>query len=269
VPLTAAQICAKGAEIAKGPNFLTQAGEYLNSILSDLCQDHDFEVAAKTYYFNFNPGLIALIGQSIFGSGPYPLPNDFLRFKDGDPNAAIWFLQGVPYPMIPCDLSEFDMQVQQSGIQSYPYIIATDVSPSDAVQQGLPAGAAGAFYVYSPPSGTYPAQLRYQAQMTDIATPESSATIPWFPNQGYLLKKVASYVAMLTSDDRQQALSSEADDILRTYKIMKDNKTNRAQSVRLDRRMFGNTFTTLKNTKTVGWALFAAMFIPGLCGMIR
>src|SRR5215469_7713722 len=32
--------------------------------------------------------------------------------------------------MIPCDLSEFDMQVQQAGLQSYPWLWATDVENS-------------------------------------------------------------------------------------------------------------------------------------------
>lgn len=192
-----------------------------------------------------------MIGNSTQGSGPYALPADWLRMKDD--KAAFWVLLGVVYQMIPCDLSEFDMLVQQTDIQAYPYIIATDSSPGDAVQQQLPAGTTAAFYVYSPPSGNYPYTVRYYSQMADVASAESSATVPWFPNQGYLRKKTTAGLMELTGDSRQAQFNEEADAILREYLALRDNKSNRAQSVKLDRRRFGRSFSTLPNTKTVGW----------------
>lgn len=251
MPLQAQQIVARACSIAHAPGFTVQAGQYLNSLLSDLCQDYDLEVAAGTFYGDFQPGLIAQMGNSIYGSGPYPLPDDFLRFKDE--KAAFWTLQGVVYDLIPCDLGEFDMLVQQAGTQSYPYIIATDVSVSDAVQQQLPAGSPGAFYVYSPPSGAYPYTLRYYRQMPDIAAPETSATVPWFPNQGYLIRKTAAWLMGEVDDERQSTFDSAADNDLRRYLLLKDNRSNRATTVKLDKRRFGRSYTNLPNTKTVGW----------------
>jgi hypothetical protein len=68
-----------------------------------------------------------------FGSGPYLLPVDYLRLSgssgsSGAQRSFIWWLQGVPHPIIPMDLAEFDMQVQQAGLQSYVWLSATDMS---------------------------------------------------------------------------------------------------------------------------------------------
>ena len=262
--LTSQQIVTLACQDARGIGYTSQAGEFLNMILGDLCQTYDFEIAAGTFYGNFNPGLQALMGNSIYGSGPYPLPGDFLRFKDD--KSAFWTLLGVPYFMIPCDLSEFDMLVQQAGTQSYPYIIATDMSESDLVQQGI-AGSNGAFYVYSPPSGTYPYTGRYQKQMPDIATPETSSTIPWFPNQGYLRRKLAAAVMGLTNDDRQPTWEQQADAMLTSYLKLKDNRSNRAQTVKLDRRRFGTPFSNLPVTKVVGWAMVIGLLLSGMVMM--
>jgi hypothetical protein len=70
--LTAAQIVTLACQIAKAPGMTAQAGQLLNMILAELCQDYDFQVARRTYYFNFEPraGRAALVGTSIYGSGP-------------------------------------------------------------------------------------------------------------------------------------------------------------------------------------------------------
>ena len=44
--------------------------------------------------------------------------------------------------------------------------------------------------------------LRYFCQMPDIATPETSALIPWFPNQTYLVTRVAGELMRATDDSR-------------------------------------------------------------------
>lgn len=248
MPLNAQQLVANACITANGPGYIATAGQFLNMILGDLCRNYDLEIAAKTAYGNFNPGLVAPIGNSIYGSGPYPLPADFLRMKDD--KSALWTLLGVPYIMIPCDLSEFDTLVQQADIQSYPYIIATDMSLGDETAEG---DSTPVFYVYSPPSGNYPYQIRYYAQMPDIATPESSAVVPWFPHQGYLHKKLSAFVMGMTGDDREEQWHTDADGMLDGYLTMKDNRTNRSLVVKMDRRYYSNNLTRLKNTKTVGW----------------
>ena len=247
--LTAAQIVTLALQDAHAPTgYGPQGGQFLNMILGDLCRTYDLELAAKVFYGNFEPGLTALVGNSLYGSGPYPLPADFLRMKDD--KAAFWTLNGVPYMMIPCDLSEFDMLVQQAGTQSYPYIIATDMSLADETQQG---DSTPVFYVYSPPSGVYPYTIRYFAQLPDIDTPETSATVPWFPHQGYLRKKTAACLMGITDDTRELQWHEHADKMLGSYLMLKDNRSNRTSTVKLDRRWFGRSYVTLPNTKQVGW----------------
>ena len=243
---TASTIVTLACQIAKCPGYTTQAGQLLNMILSDLCQTYDFDAAKKTYYFNFNPGLVASVGNSIYGSGPYPLPADYLRAIKGE---VFWTLNGVVYDMIPCDLAEFDHLVQQAGTQSYPYIFATDTSLND--------NATPVAYVYSPPSGAYPVTVRYFSQMADIATPATSSTVPWFQNQDYLLTRLAGELMRLTGDDRMSEYLGEsptgAQGILKRFLMLKDDNENRAKSLSLDRRSFGTAYNNLPNTKLIGW----------------
>lgn len=252
MPLSAAQLCSLAATDAHAPGAVTQAGEMLNMVLSDLCQTYDFALARKTFYFNFNPGLKAQVGNSIFGSGPYPLPADFLRCADD--KSVFWTLQGVPYFLVPIDLSEFDGTVQQAGLQSFPYWFCTDLSLGD---EAANADTTPMAYVYPPPSGAYPVTVRYFAQMPDIVTPESSAVVPWFPNQAYLRTRVAGEMMKLVDDDRWQEFLGEgpagAQGILNRYLKLKDDSSNRAKTVQLDRRRFGPRFSNLPVTKTVGW----------------
>jgi hypothetical protein len=125
---TAGEIIALAGQIAKTPGYTRQAATLLNGILGDFCETYDLAVARGLFQFNFNPGL-----TTDYGSGPYPLPLDYLRTSgssgsEGTQHSVWWTLLGVPYPMIPCDLAEFDMQVQQAGLQSYPWLWATDMA---------------------------------------------------------------------------------------------------------------------------------------------
>ena len=252
---TAAQIVNIACQIAKVPGYTTQAGVLLNSILSDLCQTYDFDAAKKTVFGNFNTQLVATLGDSIYGSGPYPLPADYLRAIPGE----VWWTlpgTGVKYPLICIDLAEFDVAVQQAGLQNYPTFFVTDMSPNDSIQQGDATGAP-AFYVYMPPSGNYPYTIRYRAAMPDITDPATSATVPWFPNTAYLIARLSGELMRITDDERMASYlgmgPEGAQGILTRYLKMKDDKGDRAQMVKLDRRLFGASISTLPNTKVVGW----------------
>ena len=243
---TAQQLVALCCQAADCPNYTSQAGQALNIILSDLCQDYDFDIARGTFNFNMNPSQIisgAEFPNFIQGGGPYPLPADFLRCKYGD---VMWFLQGVPYVMIPIELYEMDASVQQAGLQAYPYWYSTDLSTSPP-----------SMVFYPPPSGAFPTMVRYQRQMPDIVAPETSSTVPWFPNQAYLKTRLTGELFALTDDERAPAFLGDGDmgaqGILRRFlKLVNDNE-NRAQTVKLDRRNFRQGSRDLPNTKLVGW----------------
>ena len=111
------------------------------------------------------------------------------------------------------------------------------------------------------PSGAYPATVRFYSQMSDIANPQTSSAIPWFPHQTYLRRRVAGELMMTSDDDRaSQFLGADEERtpegaavLLRRFLQMKDDRGTRTRTVQLDRRRFGTSFDRLRNTKTIGW----------------
>lgn len=255
--LTCNQLVTLCCEAAHSPGKTAQAQQFLDLILSDLCQERDLAAARGLYSFTMTPTMTGAVGsQNIFASGPYALPSDFLRVSGssgstGAQNSFLWYLNGVPYPMVPVELAEFDLAVQQAGQQSYPYVFATDLS------QSPPAA-----FVWPPPSGAYPANLRYQRQMPDIIWSGANATAgnpPWFANTGYLYKKLLGKLCTLNDDSRAAVLDGGPDVVgsaehdLSLYLAMKDDDAKTPKRVELDRRRFGSAFSKLPNTKMVGW----------------
>src|SRR6266853_1721522 len=112
--LTCDQIIALALEASHGPGKYIQGRQFLNSILSDICQEYDIAAARGQYVFNFTPGMTAPLPlpqtpASTLGSGPYPMPLDYLRLSGssgstGAQRSFIWWLNGVAYSVIPYDL---------------------------------------------------------------------------------------------------------------------------------------------------------------------
>lgn len=266
--LTAAQIVTLAVQMSGVQGYTAQAGQLLNMILSDLCQTYDLDLARGT--------TIITLGGS---SGPYALPGDYLR---ADYEDVFFTLNGVKYPLVPIDLYEFDLLVQQPGNLSYPSMYATDVSfvaadPATGVltdsqgnvlldSNGQPllanettstVASYPVLYCWPPSSGAYPLTVRYRRQMPDIATPETSNVVPWFPNQTYLVTRLAGELMKIADDDRSAAFlgdgESGAQGILERYLQLKDDRSNRASAVKVDRRFFGSAWNKVPNTKQVGW----------------
>lgn len=250
---TAAQICTLARQIAKCPGYTEQSGQLLNVILAELCQDYDFEIIRKTATGTFNTSTVSgPANQYQPGCGPNEMPADFLRAQN---DSILWYLQGVRYITITFDQAQFDMQVQTAGFNSYPSDGYIDMAP---VADGDPPN----LYVWPPASGAYTWTVRYFPLVPDIATPESSATVPWFPNQNYLITRLAGELMKITNDDRAPLFLGDGEEagmigagaILRKHLKMKDNPENLTNRVKLDRRRFGHgSFSTLPNTKQVGW----------------
>ena len=317
--LTAQRIIADASQIAKVRGYFTQANDMLNAILSDLCQTTDLALARGQFDFNFNPGL-----TSLFGSGPYPLPLDYLRTSGssgarGITKSAFYlypapaFPAGQPIFMTPIDLAEFDLFPKLPS-QSTPQLWATDMggpltqriilatwmvttsgstTATPASLIGLVAGlavagegivpgttvvsvgatdivlsvaptatntAASVFfgiapvaYVYPAPLGSYPVTVRYQRQMPPLY---DLTRRPWFPMDGYLIDKLAAKMMAFSDDAREAGRDAKANDELARYLGLKDDNTNRSQSVQLDGRNYGQSGLggrNLRSTKTIGW----------------
>ena len=249
--LSFSQLVTLACQMANTQGFTLQAGQIFNAILEELAQTYDFDATEGFTSFNFNPGLTSgggpLQAQLQPGCGPYPLPATFLRADSGD---VFWTLLGVPYPMIALDLAEFDMTVQQAGMQSYPYWYTVDMAP-------LGTGGAPNLFVYPPPSGTYPVYVRYKAQPAATASPQTSNALPWFPSSTYLYTRLAGEMMRIADDERYHAFLGNgpegAQGILKRILPMIDNPETRSKRVSLDRRRFGRSFSSLANTKQVGW----------------
>ena len=247
MPLSASQIVSLACQDAAVPGYTSQGGQLLNAVLQELCQTYDLDVAKGTYVFNFNPGLATnpLLYPNVQpGGGPYPLPGDFLRMVNDVDN--VWYLNGVPYPMIPVDLSEYDNFVQQPNVSSYPYVAATDMSQSPPN-----------LLVWPPASGAFQVMLRYRRQMPDIQNPETSAAVPWFPFSQYLRTRLAGELMKISDDTRADNFLGDgpagAQGLLNRYLKLKDDSSDRSKMVTLDRRYFKAPFSRLRNTKSVGW----------------
>ena len=261
MPMTAAQIVTRATRIARASAFVSDAGDILNQVLSELCQTYDFDIARGVTNFSFNlqyggddystdfsfdygPPLVGGIN-----SGPYSLPSDWLRSRRDD---VFYTIDGVKYVMINVDLAEFDGLVQQAGLMSYPQNYTVDLSVLGANNLPQPQ-----MYVWPPPSGGYPVTARYQRQMPDIVTPSTSAKVPWFPDQNYLITRVSGELMRITNDNRQNAFLGDsetgAQGILNRYLKLANDDEDRAKRVTLDRRYFSQDFFRLKNTKTIGW----------------
>ena len=175
---------------------------------------------------------------------------------------VFYMYNGIPYSMVSIELEEYDMLVQQLGFHDFPRDFATDM-----------AAIPPTMFVWPPPSIIVPVTVRYYAQMPDIDT--SSASIPWFPNTNYLITRLAGEMMQITGDDRAEAFLSDSEAahplgagvLLRRYLQMKDDPEGRADTVKLDRRLFGIGWSRLPNTKIVGWAFAFALCTAALWGL--
>ena len=216
MPLTATQIVTDALQMAKCPGFTAQGGRALNLVLSDLVLHRNLKV-------NLVTGTITTQASSI---GPYTLEADYLRtfeFK--------YVLNNQPYFLYQCNLKQFDADnIPYSG-SNYPAEFATDLSPNATQQPGL-------LYIY--PTSNQPLTLthRYMIQRADITTPETSATVPWFADQDYLMHATAMRMMRITDDSRYDKFERDCEDMIRTHLLTEGDEQQVVKEVILDPRRF-------------------------------
>jgi hypothetical protein len=135
------------------------------------------------------------------------------------------------------------MMVQQAGLQSYPTLYATVLSLQDS--------AVPLMVVYSPPQSNYPVTMRYRRQMPDIASPQTSASVPWFPYTQYLIEATAANIMRITDDDRWEKFEEKRLATMSRILKMANDNSGRAKTVKLDQRRFGIDQNALPLTKQI------------------
>jgi hypothetical protein len=235
VAQSSAQLVTDACQICKCPQFSAQAGRYLNTLLGDLAACYDFPSARQTNVLNIGPNAGTGYNVSFYQLN---LPNGvtYLRTKEVFYNVSgtIFYLNQIP-------LSDYDKLFQGTGISNYPYwfTVNTEFSPPQMA-------------FYPPPNLTLAVTIRTQFQPNDITTPETSASVPWFPDQRYLKTQLCADLMQLTGDQRKGKFDGDAMAMLTAYTKMVDDKEGYAMQVQLDRRMFRST-SDLKPTKTTGF----------------
>jgi hypothetical protein len=355
MPRTAQGIIAEALNISKTgqvmngslAGYTTLAVNALNSVLDMLSETVDFARATRQFLFNFSPNLVNVQAGNVISAAPNPLPIDYQRVQTsggstGAQRSTKWYLNGVPYIMIEVDLTEWDDQVMQAGIQSYPYYAAKDMSggavlanfqgdisssstsvincatvspltgqatpglptniavgmsvcggigPQSVIvpgttivnvaapltltlsqppaymngspgtawtgtmpQASLMAGYPANLLIYPPPSGAFSAMIRYQAYMPPL-TPQQIANgaYCWFSDDNTLIDLLAKRLMGIADDQRLGEYHQLANEEIGKFQKLADDRSNRAQTVQMDRRTFGHDFSRLKQTKTIGW----------------
>ena len=236
MPLQAQQLITLCCQEAKVPSWTTQAGMKLNLILNELCS-YDLDVTQKVYQFNFNTSL---------GSGPIPLPTDWLRANKAD---VFYTILGVKYVMIPVSTAQFDAFVHRRGslniLSIMPWI----------TRRGR--RAPGRTFRLASALGGLPGYGALLLAMPDIVTPESSTTIPWvsYERELYLQRRLTGEMMLMANDDRAtRYLNGETKSpdgtffgssaILKRYLDTRDD-AQQVKAVTLDRRLFGQPFNKL------------------------
>jgi hypothetical protein len=228
--LQSQQIVNLACTIAKCPGFLQQGGQFLNMTLEDLWLHRDLKINRITEFITVQAN----------NFGPFTLPLNYLRTYD------LFFTQNnLTYFLNPISTEEYDQEFKDPSIANYPYEFMTIlVDETTAIAQG----SAGTLFIYPQSSGLITLTHRYMVKQPDIVTPETSAVIPWFPDQDYLITATASRLMQITDDTRREAFLAECDKMLRIHLIMEGDEQQVVKFVRLDPRRFHSN-RTLKPTK--------------------
>lgn len=218
--MTNAEIITRACTIAKAPGYVVQAGQYLNMLLSTLCQTYDFDYIKKTQVITLD------------GNAGYSLNADHLRTKE-----VFYSVNGSIFTLFQIPIETYHSLYNGDGVSSYPNKYAVDVSTTPHT-----------LLFYPPPSIALDVAVNYFPQKADITTPETDTGTPWFINQEYLIRKVAANLMLETDDGRQPLFELQAKEMLEDILTMKDDKGGFSDTIKLSRERFrtGGTNTPSK-----------------------
>lgn len=224
--ITSAQIVARACAIAKAPGFTQQGGQYLNLSLQDLVLHRDLKL-------NRVQESIAI---QVGSNGPFSLTADYLRTYD-----LFYTVNNFPYFLFPMSQEQYDALFKDPSIANYPYAFTTDLTNQATQGQGQ-------LFIFPQSTSALSMTHRYMIRRADIATPESSSTVPWFPDQDYLIHATALRLMKETDDARYERFVKDAEDMLRIHLIEDGDEQQVVKSIKLDPQRF-HTNRSLRPTK--------------------
>lgn len=189
----------------------------INLVLNDLVLHRDLKVNRIEETITVTPG----------SNGPYAMAANYLRTYD-----LFYEVNNFPYFLFPLAQKEYDMLFKDPSIANYPYAYTTDL-------QDQATQAACDMYIYPQSNTALSLTHRYMINRTDITTPESSATVPWFQDQDYLIHATAMRLMKITDDARYERFVKDAEDMLRIHLIIGDGDEQQVvKSIQLDPQRF-------------------------------
>ena len=215
--LTATQIVVDACGIAKCPGMISLGGRTLNLVLQDLVLHHDLKVNLVS----------TTIAVSIGSPGPFSLVVNYLRTYD-----LFYLIQGDPRFLMPATRKQYDQDSNPANNSTYPQEYATDLSPP-AVD-----GTPGLLYIYPTSNQTLSLTHRYFLKRDDITSPQTSAVVPWFSDQDYLITATAMRLMRTTDDARYAEFVANADKLLDQHLLKQGDEQEIVKEVRLDPRRF-------------------------------
>lgn len=216
MPINAALIVSDALSIAKCPGFTAQGGRSLNLVLDDLVLHRNLKVNLVS----------APIAALVNSNGPFTLEADYLRTYE-----LFYVINDQPYFLSPGSRLEFDEETSKSTTSNYPYEWATDLSPNAT-------GSPGLLYIYPRSNSALSLTHRYFINRADITSPETSASIPWFSDQDYLIHATAVRMMRITDDPRHDTFAAECERMLLTHLLTEGDEQQVVKEVKLDPRRF-------------------------------
>lgn len=231
---TAAELVSLACQICNAPGRIVQAGKLLNMILANYALTIDLDTIRLTTTLSIGP-------QATIPYW-YALPSNYLRAVD-----VFYNVLGQQFVCNQQPITDLDAEYTAQGIDNYPEWFTTDVSTSP------PTGSYPTMAFYPPPAVPLTVTVRYRPTSLDIANPETSTSVPYFPDQLTLLKELCVQVGDVAGgDDRSGRWEAEVDRRMRKYLVMDDDKEGFAQTVKLDPRQFRNPMS-LPPSKKLGF----------------
>ncbi len=224
--LTAAQIVSLVSQITKAPGMLSQIGQNLNTVLVSLALQQDLDLVKRQATLNLSPGN---------SPSSYALPANYLRARK-----FFYFVDGVPFSMDPVPLEDLLAQYTDASNVAYPYWFATDLT-NDLI------------YVYPNPVVPLVATLIYFDSAVEITTPETSAIVPWYPDEDFLINETARRMMRITDDERLIPFKADSDETERRTLRMMNDPEFKVHRITLDPMNFRHYGSSRPTKKEGGW----------------